>query len=551
MTLTETIQKMFGKRASSPAQRAVNAGAPDAAKDPTDGQKRVGNYRKVHLNLDGFRISIENPKGSYRSGTSPDGTKWRNMLACDYGDIRGTESVDGDPVDIYLSDHPEKGAVFVIDQIDPKTKKFDEHKVMYGFDSIEDAKKTYLACYQKGWGGLGWITPVTKAEFRKWIDSSNRKTKPFHEYKSVNPIIGSINFNKNDASINKQAQFVPINTLRWLKDKEDKDKINPDADTIHFFDTIVPYIKSHSDTAGTPGVDYNESKFVPGFYRSIDIRKHPLVGMAAYSTRRGVRISPEYVGNSSTLVHELKHQQNQDGFIDYLNWRNYIPFFEPRCKQSGRSAADDRLLSDVYHFTKDEIRPSYPELFDYFLERAVKAEQGTTHAEHQFKIMRELKDKLGRYPTGEEFVDYVRTSDLATLNSWRSYVANSYQRRADESKRNRSYREAKEEAKKIDFPRWIDYAPKSDMDKYKQQPWYDSDIFRRSSDDGDPFDKTTERGIKGGFNPEYKWIQGRQKQMEEQSLESFRKALMNVSKNKVRTSGLYWNAKNNTRGILT
>ena len=113
MTLTEAIANIFLKQASSPAQRAVNAGASDAAEDPTEGQKRVGNYRKVHLNIDGFRISIENPKGSYRSGTSPDGTKWRNMLACDYGDIRGTESTDGDPVDIYLSDHPEKGAVFV------------------------------------------------------------------------------------------------------------------------------------------------------------------------------------------------------------------------------------------------------------------------------------------------------------------------------------------------------------------------------------------------------------------------------------------------------
>ena len=195
MTLTDAIREMFSKKASSPAQRAVNAGAPDAAENPTDGQKRVGNYRKVHLNLDGFRISIENPKGSYRSGTSPDGTKWRNMLACDYGDIRGTESVDGDPVDIYLSDHPEKGAVFVIDQIDPRTGKFDEHKVMYGFNSIEDATKTYLDCYQKGWKGLGWITPVTKAEFRKWIDSSNRKTKPFHEYKSVEPIMATL---KND-----------------------------------------------------------------------------------------------------------------------------------------------------------------------------------------------------------------------------------------------------------------------------------------------------------------------------------------------------------------
>ena len=94
MTLSDAIRDMFSKRASSPAQRAVNAGAPDAAENPTEGQKRVGNYQKVHLNLDGFRISIENPKGSYRSGTSPDGTKWRNMLACDYGDIRGTESVD-------------------------------------------------------------------------------------------------------------------------------------------------------------------------------------------------------------------------------------------------------------------------------------------------------------------------------------------------------------------------------------------------------------------------------------------------------------------------
>ena len=210
MTLTETIQQIFGKRASSPAQRAVNAGAPDAAENPTDGQKRVGNYRKVHLNLDGFRISIENPKGSYRSGTSPDGTKWRNMLACDYGDIRGTKSVDGDPVDIYLSDHPEKGAVFVIDQIDPKTKKFDEHKVMYGFDSIEDAKKTYLACYQKGWGGLGWITPVTKAEFRKWIDSSTRKTKPFHEYASVKPIVDTIKVKAAEAAPDEDDTEHPI-----------------------------------------------------------------------------------------------------------------------------------------------------------------------------------------------------------------------------------------------------------------------------------------------------------------------------------------------------
>lgn len=218
MTLTDKINAMFAKKASSPAQRAVNAGAPNATENPTDAQKAVGNYRKVHLNIDGFRISIENPKGSVRSGTSPDGTKWSNVLACDYGDIRGTESVDGDPVDIYLSDHPEKGAVFVIDQIDPKTGKFDEHKVMYGFNSVEDATNTYLACYQKGWKGLGWITPVTKAEFRKWIDSSTHKTKPFHEYKSVEPILAplpsdSLGFLKKENLFVEKASEAKSDTL--------------------------------------------------------------------------------------------------------------------------------------------------------------------------------------------------------------------------------------------------------------------------------------------------------------------------------------------------
>ena len=111
MTLSEAITNMFSKVASSPAQRSVATGAPNATENPTEGQKRVGNYQKVHLNIDGFRISIENPKGSVRSGTSTDGTKWSNTMACDYGDIRGTESVDGDPVDIYLSDHPEKPGI--------------------------------------------------------------------------------------------------------------------------------------------------------------------------------------------------------------------------------------------------------------------------------------------------------------------------------------------------------------------------------------------------------------------------------------------------------
>lgn len=156
--------------------------------NPTEAQKEAGNYKMGHLNLDGYRITIENPKGSVRRGTDSEGNAWENTLNNDYGYIRGTEGVDGDHIDVYLSDNPSEGNVFVIDQVNPKTMEFDEHKVMYGFNSAEEAREAYLANFSEGWNGLGTITEVSKDEFKKWIQSSHRKTKPFSEYKSVNAI---------------------------------------------------------------------------------------------------------------------------------------------------------------------------------------------------------------------------------------------------------------------------------------------------------------------------------------------------------------------------
>ena len=153
--------------------------------NPTDAQKEAGNYRKGHLHLDGYNITIENPKGSVRRGTDSKGNAWENTLNNDYGYIRGTEGVDGDHIDVYLSDNPTEGNVFVVDQVNPETREFDEHKVMYGFSSAEEAREAYLANFSEGWNGLGTITEVSKDEFKKWIASSHRKTKPFSEYKSV------------------------------------------------------------------------------------------------------------------------------------------------------------------------------------------------------------------------------------------------------------------------------------------------------------------------------------------------------------------------------
>lgn len=152
--------------------------------NPTDAQKEAGNYTKGHIKVAGMDVTIEQPKGSIRRGKDADGKEWESEMHNTYGYIRGTESVDGDHIDIFLSDTPETGNVFVIDQVN-KDGSFDEHKVMYGFSDMESAKKAYLSNYEDGWQGLGNITEVSKEEFKKWIDSSKCKTKPFAEYSSV------------------------------------------------------------------------------------------------------------------------------------------------------------------------------------------------------------------------------------------------------------------------------------------------------------------------------------------------------------------------------
>ena len=152
--------------------------------NPTEAQKEAGNYRKGHIKVDGLDITIEQPKGSIRRGTDANGKQWESEMHNTYGYIRGTESVDGDHIDIFLSDNPTEGNVFVVDQIN-KDGSFDEHKVMYGFSDMESARQAYLSNYEEGWQGLGSITEVKKEDFKKWIDSSKRKTKPFAEYTSV------------------------------------------------------------------------------------------------------------------------------------------------------------------------------------------------------------------------------------------------------------------------------------------------------------------------------------------------------------------------------
>lgn len=166
----------------------LKAAIEETETNPSDAQKESGNYKKGHIKFGGYDYTIENPKGSTRSGKDADGKEWKITMHDTYGYIRGKFGKDGDHLDMFINDKADldnwNGDVFVVDQVNPDGS-FDEHKVMYGYDSMDDAEKAYLANYSKGWKGLGSITGVSKDEFDKWLDTSKRKLKPFADYAKV------------------------------------------------------------------------------------------------------------------------------------------------------------------------------------------------------------------------------------------------------------------------------------------------------------------------------------------------------------------------------
>lgn len=158
--------------------------------EPTEAQKEAGNYKKGHVRIGQFDITVENPKGSVRRGTDASGKAWEQTMQNTYGYIRGTEGVDGDHIDVFLTNDIDSWngrRVYIVDQYN-EDGTFDEHKVMLGFNDEAEAQDAYLSNYEKGWEYKHKLvmSSVNLPDFEKWINSSHRKTKPFAEYKSVN-----------------------------------------------------------------------------------------------------------------------------------------------------------------------------------------------------------------------------------------------------------------------------------------------------------------------------------------------------------------------------
>ncbi len=139
----------------------------DTDTSPSENKVEAGNYKKGHLDWNGIRIAIENPKGFMRSGKDKGGKPWSIKLLHDYGYFKGTEGKDGDHVDVFIGPHIKSKRVFVINQM--LDGRFDEHKVIIGCLTEAEAREVYLSGYEKGWKGLGSIRSMAIPDFKKWV----------------------------------------------------------------------------------------------------------------------------------------------------------------------------------------------------------------------------------------------------------------------------------------------------------------------------------------------------------------------------------------------
>ena len=271
--------------------------------NPSEAQKKAGNYKKGHLSFGGYDFTVETPKGTTRSGKDEQGKPWSVTMHDTYGYILGKIGVDGDHIDMFINDAADldsfDGNVYVVDQVNPETGEFDEHKVMFGYPSEEAATEAYLANYSKGWKGLGKVTAVPKATFDKWLESSDRKTKPFADY----------------AMIKKGAHQDFISDMEYTYEndvhpsEEDKPKMQKFAERLLNF---------HQDREDKPEYGYsvlssniNGDKLYPSEKKWFGTKKY----------RQGV----SWVDKENACAYELNPRFNAQGYLTAVGVHKIVP----------------------------------------------------------------------------------------------------------------------------------------------------------------------------------------------------------------------------------
>ena len=293
--------------------------------EPTEKQKEAGNYKLGHTSIQGLNVSIENPKGSTRSGTDTGGKKWSVNMKSHYGYFKGTIGKDKDHVDAFIGDDAETAkSVFIVNQVDPKTGKFDEHKVMMGYADKEAATNAYNENYDKNWNGLGSIVEMPVTEFKEWVKDGKKTNKPANESKEQ-PIATAEKKNTSadkaaDSRGNGEAEAIPTkkpkasgkvrqekiaNKGNTLKSESKNDK-NTGSTVSEITELLPRRIKKMVDSGRVIVVQSGDSN-VKGYYKESDDTITLVADNLTESTLNSV-LSHELYHRSEAIDHKLRNQ---------------------------------------------------------------------------------------------------------------------------------------------------------------------------------------------------------------------------------------------------
>ena len=284
-------------KGNTPLSEKIATASAEVNTEPTEAQKEAGNYKKGHVQVGTFDITIEQPQGSVRKGTDADGKQWESKMNNTYGYIRGAVGVDGDHIDVFLSndiDGWNGRKVFVVDQYNPDGS-FDEHKVMLGFNDADEAKSDYLANYENGWenGRRIDVTAVNLEDFEKWIASSKRKTKPFGDYSSVkNGVVPS----GEGESVERNEVLEYEKALDHLEDVEQK-----------WGNKIQDYVFEHYPTQATTSAESTSEK---GLQERKAMKADPVLKQMYAEAKKEIDAADEMVTQKySALPEDLRQQK--------------------------------------------------------------------------------------------------------------------------------------------------------------------------------------------------------------------------------------------------
>ena len=283
-----------------------------------------------------------------------------------YGYFRGTEGVDGDHIDVFLSNDMDvwNGAqVFVVDQYNPDGT-FDEHKVMLGFNDASDAKNNYLSNYEKGWenGRRIDVSAVNLEDFEKWIASSHRKTKPFSEYKSVKPADDSETFKGHKAENSGRDTEAQIKHLEEIKDYPGADKkiVQSEIDRLKAKEEAKAKSKSEEVKSKSEEKNGVDDAKIEAVLEALDKGKEKAARqLASKLTNKELSKARSKAKPSFLLEYEWQWRAQNRGDVSLHDWMLENQYVEPVKRVSGTFKITDYIapkdspyaerIGGVYH----------------------------------------------------------------------------------------------------------------------------------------------------------------------------------------------------------